>query len=43
MLVTLEGIVMEVRLEQPQKAPVPMLVTLWGSVMEVKPEQETNA
>ncbi len=37
--VTLEGMVMEVRLEQPEKADAPMLVTLSGMVMEVRPVQ----
>ena len=36
MLVTLFGIVMEVRLLQPEKAELPMLVTLPGIVMEVR-------
>jgi len=39
MLVTLFGMVMEVRLEQPPNAPFPMLVTLFGMVMEVRLEQ----
>ena len=36
MLVTLSGIVMFVRLLQPQKALSPMLVTLSGIVMLVR-------
>ena len=39
MLVTLEGMVIEVRPEQPQKALLPMLVTPSGMVMEVRLEQ----
>ena len=39
MLVTLLGMLMEVRLEQPLKAPSPMLVTLLGMLMEVRPDQ----
>ena len=39
MLVTLLGIVMEVREEQREKAPIPMLVTLLGIVTEVREEQ----
>ena len=39
MLVTLLGIVTEVKPEQPEKAKFPMLVTLLGIVTEVKPEQ----
>jgi hypothetical protein len=39
MLVTLLGIVIEVREEQLSKALPPILVTLLGIVMEVKPEQ----
>ncbi len=38
MLVTLLGIVTEVKEEQPQKADSPMLVTLLGIVTEVKEE-----
>ena len=38
MLVTLDGMVMEVRDEQPQKAQPPMLVTLDGMVIEVREE-----
>ncbi len=36
MLVTPSGMVMEVRLLQPEKAEFPMLVTLSGMVMEVR-------
>ena len=43
MLVTLLGMVMEVRPEQPENAYIPMLVTLLGMVMEVRPEQYSNA
>jgi hypothetical protein len=43
MLVTLLGMVMEVRHEQRENAPLPMLVTLFGIVMEVRPEQPENA
>ena len=39
MLVTLLGIVTEVKEEQPRKAPSPMLVTLLGIVTEVREEQ----
>jgi hypothetical protein len=39
MLVTLLGIVMEVREEQERKALLSMLVTLLGMVMEVREEQ----
>ena len=39
MLVTLSGIVTEVKEEQPLKAHSPMLVTLSGIVTEVKEEQ----
>ena len=39
MLVTLFGIVIYVRPEQPEKAQSPMLVTLLGIVMEVRLEQ----
>ena len=39
MLVTLLGIVIEVREEQSRKAVDPMLVTLLGIVTEVKEEQ----
>ena len=43
MLVTLFGIVMEVKLLQPENAAPPMLVTLSGIVMEVKLLQPENA
>ena len=43
MLVTLLGIVTEVKPEQPLKAATPMLVTLLGIVTEVKPEQLQKA
>ena len=36
MLVTLLGIVIEVKEEQPRKAAPPMLVTLLGIVTEVR-------
>ena len=39
MLVTLLGIVMEVKEEQPSKALSPILVTLLGIVMDLKDEQ----
>ncbi len=39
MLVTLSGMVMEVRLLQERKASRPMLVTLSGMVMEVRAVQ----
>ena len=39
MLVTLLGIVIEVRPLQPRKASCPMLVTLLGIVTEVRPLQ----
>jgi hypothetical protein len=39
MLVTLFGIVIEVKEEQPEKANFPILVTLLGIVTEVKDEQ----
>ena len=39
MLVTLLGIVTEVKDLQPEKALSPMLVTLSGIVIEVKEEQ----
>ena len=39
MLVTLSGIVMDVKLVQPEKAEFPMLVTLSGMVMDVNPLQ----
>ena len=37
MVSILAGIVTEVRLVQPENAPLPMLVTLWGMVTEVRP------
>ena len=37
MLVTLSGIVMDVKPLQPEKAESPMLVTLSGMVTDVKP------
>ena len=37
MLVTLAGMVMEVRLEQPEKAEFPMLVTLEGITVFLHP------
>ena len=43
MLVTLLGMVTEVKPEQPEKAYSPMLVTLLGMVMEVKAVQSSNA
>ena len=43
MLVTLSGIVMDVKLVQPENAEPPMLVTLSGIVTAVKPVQPTNA
>jgi hypothetical protein len=39
MLVTLLGMVIEVRLEQASNASSPMLVTLLGMVIEVRLEQ----
>ena len=39
MVVTLFGIVTEVRPLQPEKAPSPMKVTLFGIVTEVRPLQ----
>ena len=39
MLVTLSGMVTEVREEQPQNAPSPMLVMLSGMITEVREEQ----
>ena len=41
-LVTLFGMVTEVRPEQLAKACLPMLVTLLGMVIEVNPEQPEN-
>ena len=43
MLVTLLGIVTEVKPVQPEKALIPMLVTLLGIVTEVKPVQPEKA
>ena len=43
MLVTLSGIVMDVKLVQPEKAEFPMLVTLSGMVMDVNPLQPEKA
>ena len=43
MLVTLLGIVTEVKREQAEKAPFSMLVTLLGIVTEVKPGQPEKA
>ena len=43
MLVTLLGIVTEVREEQLAKAHSPMLVTLLGMVIEVREEQWSKA
>ena len=43
MLVTLEGISIEVKPLQPEKADSPMLVTLEGISMEVKPLHPVNA
>jgi len=43
MLVTLFGIVIEVRPEQDEKAYMPMLVTLFPMVTEVRPEQDEKA
>ena len=42
MLVTLSGMVMEVKLVQFKKAKLPMLVTLSGMVMEVRLVQPEN-
>ena len=42
-IVTLLGILMEVRLVQPLKAPYSMLVTLLGISMEVSPVQPSKA
>ena len=39
MLVTEFGIVIDARLEQPEKAPPPMLVTEFGIVIDVRLEQ----
>jgi hypothetical protein len=38
-----DSIVTEVKLRQPEKAPIPMLVTLLGMVMEVKLLQPEKA
>ena len=43
MLVTLLGIVIEVKEEQFKKASSPMLVTLLGIVIEIKEEQPEKA
>jgi hypothetical protein len=43
MLVTLPGMVMEVRFEQELKALLSILITLFGMVMEVRFEQEKKA
>ena len=43
MLVTLFGIVIEVRLRQLWKTPSPMLVTLFGIVTDVRPVQPSKA
>ena len=43
MLVTLLGIVTDVKPEQPEKALPPMVVTLLGIVTDVKPEQPEKA
>ena len=43
MLVTLSGIVIEVKPVQHENAKSPMLVTLSGIVIEVKPVQPENA
>ena len=43
MLITLLGIVTEVKEEQPSKAASPMLVTLSPIVTEVKEEQPEKA
>ena len=40
---TLFGIVMEVKEEQPLKALYPILITLFGIVIEVKEEQSPKA
>ncbi len=42
-LITLEGIIMEVKLEQPSNELLPILITLLGMVTEAKPLQSTNA
>ena len=43
MLVTLSGMVIEVKPVQLEKAPLPMLVTLSGMVIEVKLLQPAKA
>ena len=43
MLVTLDGIVTDVRPLQPENAEDPMLVTLDGIVTDVRPLQASNA
>jgi hypothetical protein len=43
MLVTLLGIVIEVKDLQPEKARLPILVTLLGIVIEVKEEHSRKA
>ena len=43
MLITLSGIVIEVKPVQPENAEPPILVTLSGIVIEVKPVQPENA
>ena len=43
MLVTLSGIVIEVKLLQPEKTYCPMLLTLSGIVIEVKLLQSEKA
>ena len=43
MLVTLDGIVIEVNPVQSSKAEFPMLVTLYGIVIDSKLKQEVNA
>ena len=43
MLVTLDGIVTDVRPLQPENAEAPMLVTLEGIVNDVRPLQFQNA
>ena len=43
MLVTLSGMVIDVKPLQPEKADCPMLITLSGMVMDVKPLQPEKA
>ena len=43
MMVTLFGMVIDVKLEQPQNASLPIHVTLSGMVTDVKLEQPINA